>query len=159
MVQVTCIARTPEFVQLIEDLIVILLGTNRNFRWSAHRRSIVLPYRSRATYSPKSHNAAGISGRYQPVAGFVRWSLNLWCPGAELNHRHLHFQCSALPTELPGRRARAGRRTKERGGYRGSIPGCPERPCALAIRAQDASSPRFAADAPSSSSSSLTGTA
>src|SRR5262249_17421164 len=24
------------------------------------------------------------------------------CPGAELNHRHLHFQCSALPTELPG---------------------------------------------------------
>src|SRR5262249_39559214 len=28
-----------------------------------------------------------------------------WCPGAELNHRHLHFQCSALPTELPGRRA------------------------------------------------------
>src|ERR1700692_1509824 len=25
-----------------------------------------------------------------------------WCPGAELNHRHLHFQCSALPTELPG---------------------------------------------------------
>src|SRR5579883_1305663 len=28
----------------------------------------------------------------------------LWCPGAESNHRHLHFQCSALPTELPGRR-------------------------------------------------------
>ena len=27
----------------------------------------------------------------------------MWCPGAELNHRHLHFQCSALPTELPGR--------------------------------------------------------
>src|SRR5579883_1933291 len=26
----------------------------------------------------------------------------LWCPGAESNHRHLHFQCSALPTELPG---------------------------------------------------------
>jgi hypothetical protein len=61
MVQMACIARTPEFVQLIEDLIVILLGTSRNFRWSAHRRSIVLPYRSRATYSPKSHNAAGIS--------------------------------------------------------------------------------------------------
>jgi len=51
MVQVACIARTPEFVQLIEDLIVILLGTSRNFRWSAHRRSIVLgPYRSRARY-------------------------------------------------------------------------------------------------------------
>src|SRR6266704_5480867 len=28
-----------------------------------------------------------------------------WCPGAELNHRHLHFQCSALPTELPGQRS------------------------------------------------------
>src|SRR5262249_35069952 len=26
-----------------------------------------------------------------------------WCPGAESNHRPLHFQCSALPTELPGR--------------------------------------------------------
>ena len=26
----------------------------------------------------------------------------MWCPGAESNHRHLHFQCSALPTELPG---------------------------------------------------------
>jgi hypothetical protein len=26
-----------------------------------------------------------------------------WCPGAGSNHRHLHFQCSALPTELPGR--------------------------------------------------------
>src|SRR5437764_4983523 len=25
-----------------------------------------------------------------------------WCPGAESNHRHLHFQCSALPPELPG---------------------------------------------------------
>jgi hypothetical protein len=32
----------------------------------------------------------------------------VWCPGAELNHRHLHFQCSALPTELPGRRGRGG---------------------------------------------------
>src|ERR1700732_877026 len=34
------------------------------------------------------------------------WRRERWCPGAELNHRHLHFQCSALPTELPGRRAR-----------------------------------------------------
>src|SRR6266446_2714794 len=36
-----------------------------------------------------------------------------WCPGAELNHRHLHFQCSALPTELPGRspRGNGGRRS------------------------------------------------
>ena len=29
-----------------------------------------------------------------------------WCPGAELNHRHPHFQCGALPTELPGRATR-----------------------------------------------------
>src|SRR5215475_15482528 len=28
-----------------------------------------------------------------------------WFLWGEFNHRHLHFQCSALPTELPGRRA------------------------------------------------------
>ena len=27
---------------------------------------------------------------------------NLWCPGAESNHRHEDFQSTALPTELPG---------------------------------------------------------
>jgi hypothetical protein len=37
--------------------------------------------------------------------GKERGRRDRWCPGAELNHRHLHFQCSALPTELPGRRA------------------------------------------------------
>src|SRR5438094_5382361 len=81
-----------------------------------------------------------------------------WCPGAELNHRHLHFQCSALPTELPGRRARRADE-EERGVYRGSIPGCPEQPCARAIHVPDSSLPGFAAGAPASSSSSLTGTA
>src|ERR1700760_3108660 len=25
-----------------------------------------------------------------------------WCPGAESNHRHVDFQSTALPTELPG---------------------------------------------------------
>jgi hypothetical protein len=25
-----------------------------------------------------------------------------WCPETDLNCRHLHFQCSALPTELSG---------------------------------------------------------
>src|SRR3954466_2197712 len=49
-----------------------------------------------------------------------------WCPGAELNHRHLHFQCSALPTELPGRRSTERRTKEERRVYRGSIPGCPD---------------------------------
>jgi hypothetical protein len=49
-----------------------------------------------------------------------------WCPGAELNHRHLHFQCSALPTELPGRRARGTADEGERGGYRLPVPECPE---------------------------------
>src|SRR5215831_3303615 len=87
--------------------------------------------------------------RFQPVAGFVRWSLNLWCSWSELNHRHLHFQCSALPTELPGRRARRADE-EERGVYRGSIPGCPEQPVTLAIHVPDVSSPGFAADFPSS---------
>src|SRR5262249_18531103 len=96
--------------------------------------------------------------RFQSVAGFVRCSLNLWCPGAELNHRHLHFQCSALPTELPRRRARRADEEK-RGVYRGSIPGCPEQTATLVIHAPGVSSPGFAAGVPSSSSSSLTGTA
>src|SRR6202011_2444953 len=48
-----------------------------------------------------------------------------WCPGAESNHRHLHFQCSALPTELPGRRALRACAPAERGGYRGQMAGCP----------------------------------
>jgi hypothetical protein len=48
---------------------------------------------------------------YDPAlrsSGFVRKNrteakpIFEWCPGAESNHRHLHFQCSALPTELPG---------------------------------------------------------
>jgi hypothetical protein len=30
----------------------------------------------------------------------------LWCPGAESNHRHCDFQSHALPTELPGHRGR-----------------------------------------------------
>jgi hypothetical protein len=47
-----------------------------------------------------------------------------WCPGAESNHRHLHFQCSALPTELPGHAHSAGPRA-----YKDSIWHCPgERP-------------------------------
>lgn len=29
--------------------------------------------------------------------------IEMW-PGADSNRRHLHFQCSALPTELPGRK-------------------------------------------------------
>src|SRR5262249_6082794 len=63
------------------------------------------------------------SKKLSGIKSEFRW----WCPGAELNHRHLHFQCSALPTELPGRRApRADE--EERGVYRGSIPGCPEQP-------------------------------
>ena len=32
----------------------------------------------------------------------------LWCPGAELNHRHCDFQSHALPTELPGQKLRPG---------------------------------------------------
>ena len=49
---------------------------------------------------------------------------NEWCPGAELNHRHLHCQCSALPTELPGHTARA---------YKQSIRACPQTPSYQAL--------------------------
>src|SRR5215813_1983458 len=38
MMQVAGIPRTPEFMQLIENLGVVLLGTDRNFRGNAHRR-------------------------------------------------------------------------------------------------------------------------
>src|SRR5258708_5876791 len=33
-------------------------------------------------------------------------TLRNWCPGAESNHRHGDFQSPALPTELPGPKAR-----------------------------------------------------
>src|SRR6516165_10854606 len=39
MVQVTGVPRTPEFMQLIENLVVVLLGAQRNFCGTAHRRS------------------------------------------------------------------------------------------------------------------------
>jgi hypothetical protein len=45
------------------------------------------------------------------LAEQIRYLGKWWCPGAELNHRHLHFQCSALPTELPGH-SLAGRQTR-----------------------------------------------
>src|SRR5215510_10132054 len=45
-----------------------------------------------------------------------------WCPGAELNHRHLHFQCSALPTELPGRRTRRSAGGRARGVIKARFP-------------------------------------
>src|SRR5580692_8238497 len=37
--------------------------------------------------------------------GKERLRTELWCPGAESNHRHCDFQSHALPTELPGRTA------------------------------------------------------
>src|SRR5262249_47603109 len=39
MVQVAGIPRTPEFMQRIENLVVILVGAQRNFCGTAHRRS------------------------------------------------------------------------------------------------------------------------
>ena len=36
----------------------------------------------------------------------LRKALNRWCPGTESNRRHGDFQSPALPTELPGQRAR-----------------------------------------------------
>ena len=39
-----------------------------------------------------------------------RGRTEIWCPGAESNHRHCDFQSHALPTELPGRRSPPERR-------------------------------------------------
>ena len=46
-----------------------------------------------------------------------------WCPGAELNHRHRDFQSRALPTELPGRRARGCEATARARGVIEARPG------------------------------------
>src|SRR5215831_10534759 len=130
-------------------------GYRSKFPLECSSTSVALrPHASCATYLRYCTSAAWISFRWQ--TGGSNQSLvwfdglsNLWCPGAEVNHRHLHFQCSALPTELPGRRARRADE-EERGVYRGSIPGCPEQPVTLAIHVPDVSSPGFAADFPSS---------
>ena len=39
MMQVAGVPRTPEFMQLIENLIVVLVGARRDFCGTAHRRS------------------------------------------------------------------------------------------------------------------------
>src|SRR5215470_16698436 len=39
MVQVAGVPRTPEFMQLIENLVVVLVGAQRNFCGTAHQRS------------------------------------------------------------------------------------------------------------------------
>src|SRR5215470_12465892 len=44
--------------------------------------------------------------RRKPLRHMDAKCLILWCPGAELNHRHCDFQSHALPTELPGRATR-----------------------------------------------------
>ena len=69
-----------------------------------------------------------------------------WCPGAELNHRHLHFQCSALPTELPGRRTRRTAGGRARGVIKARFPAVQtsSRRCGRrTIRPQDAARARF----------------
>src|SRR5260221_2370319 len=80
-----------------------------------------------------------------------------WCPGAELNHRHLHFQCSALPTELPGRSPRGNGGRRSAGFIEARFPSVQDsRP---PPHNQDASRPGLGFGAPSSSSSSLSRTA
>src|SRR5215831_339782 len=56
----------------------------------------------------------------------------VWCPGAELNHRHCDFQSHALPTELPGHAA-VVRGTGGPAVYSGVKPSCPPR-LALCLR-------------------------
>src|SRR5437588_5935750 len=63
----------------------------------AHARST----RTKRTMSHRSTRWDFFGKNLSSIRVIFQW----WCPGAELNHRHLHFQCSALPTELPGQRS------------------------------------------------------
>src|ERR1043166_3604509 len=72
--------------------------------------SVLLPYSPRhaTTSATMSIAIAGAIWASRKDARYLRQRLIyfIWCPGAELNHRHRDFQSRALPTELPGRRAR-----------------------------------------------------
>src|SRR5262245_60827938 len=59
---------------------------------------------------------------FRKKVGKLKVNFRWWCPGAELNHRHLHFQCSALPTELPGRRSRRTAGGRARGVIKARFP-------------------------------------
>ena len=48
-----------------------------------------------------------------------------WCPGAESNHRHVDFQSTALPTELPGQTVGNPGQTRRERLFSGRLPGCP----------------------------------
>src|SRR6266540_7443781 len=79
------------------------------------------PARRTTTFSPSCSHSSTDPG---PIPSFRRISagteiwpcavtfdrgadmVEKWCPGTELNRRHEDFQSSALPTELPGHRAR-----------------------------------------------------
>src|SRR5581483_8649575 len=65
-----------------------------------------------------------------------------WCPGAESNHRHLHFQCSALPTELPGPRLMLSLINCSARRYRDGACRCPEWQTSGGARRNGASSAR-----------------
>src|SRR5499433_1261065 len=58
MVQVAGIPRTPEFMQLIENLGVVLVGTDRNFHGNARRRPAGMMARKNLCGS-RSTEAAG----------------------------------------------------------------------------------------------------
>jgi hypothetical protein len=66
-------------------------------------------------------DADGCEPRRTETLG-ISLGIKSWCPGAELNHRHLHFQCSALPTELPGRRTRRTAGGRARGVIKARFP-------------------------------------
>lgn len=79
------------------------------------------PMRTADTKKPQS--SAFLAGTME---GYVKgW----WCPGMESNHRHEHFQCSALPPELPGRTRWRTRRARKRP-YRRPAKACPGSVCA-----------------------------
>ena len=66
-------------------------------------RGVTMPDR----WKRSEKRAAGYLGGYLWASRPLPFPLNyliLWCPGADLNHRHADFQSAALPLSYPGKR-------------------------------------------------------
>src|SRR5258708_20517401 len=68
MMQVAGVPRAPEFLQLIENLVVVLLGAHRNFCGTAHRRSAGIVTR-RIHIAVGSHQMSRELSIWQHTAG------------------------------------------------------------------------------------------
>ncbi len=69
-----------------------------------------LPVQSSAHGTPESTTWESGCGAVKKADARI----SCWCQGAESNRRHQHFQCCALPTELPWRRAIDCRQPRKR---------------------------------------------